>query len=205
MQKNNTTAHESEVTRADALLLFKLINDKAVSKDARHRLAEYVDEVLNAAPITDATNNRPLFLRGFVEGWQQVGGHSRRNVGEILQRVKSGETLESVITDFQRQMTSNEEAHRGGWLNMPEPKDKTSDEWRYWKLRRMEKAFDASDREAYAEAWREFRALLDGLMAEPDFWHTGNARTLLPDLIIARQEIDRTRAFEKRQRAKGAA
>lgn len=104
--KDTITTNESEVTRADALLLFKLINDEAVSEDARHHLTAYVDEVLNAAPITDATNNRPLFLRGFVEGWQQVNKYARRNVGEILQRVKGGESVESVIGDFQRQMTA---------------------------------------------------------------------------------------------------
>jgi hypothetical protein len=38
--KDTTTAHESEVTRADALLLFKLINDEAVSEDARRRIDE---------------------------------------------------------------------------------------------------------------------------------------------------------------------
>lgn len=104
--KDTTTTNESEVTRTDALLLFNLINDEAVAEDARRHLREYVDDVLNAAPITDATNNRPLFLRGFAEGWHRVSDHVRRNVGEILQRVKGGESVESVIGDFLRQMTA---------------------------------------------------------------------------------------------------
>lgn len=204
--KDTTTANESEVTRADALRLFNLINDETVAQDARRHLTEYVDEILDAAPVTDPTNNRPLFLRGFVEGWGRVDDPSRHNVGEVLQRVKGGESLESVIGDFQRQMTAGNEAIRERWLTMPEPKDKTSDEWRYWTLRRMERAFDGDDREAYNQAWAEFTALLKGLIADEDFWHTGNARALLPHLIIARQRIDEQNAREKRSRAgvKGA-
>ncbi len=201
MQKKDTTTNESEVTRADALLLFKLINDEAVSEDARWHLTEYVDDILSGAPATDPTNNRPLFLRGFSEGWPRADDHSRRNVGEFLCRVKKGESVESIIADFRGQLDANAAAYAERWLTMPEPKDKTSDEWRYWKLRRMEKAFDG-DGEAYKQAWTEVTDLLKGLMAEADFWHTGNARALLPTLIIARQRIDETRAFEERESAK---
>ncbi len=205
--KDTTTAAQSNVTRADALLLFNLINDEAVSEDARRHLTEYVDDILSAAPTSDPTTIKAQFLRHFAVGWRASGDHSRRNVGEFLCRVKRGETVESIIADFRGQLDANAAAYTERWLTMPEPKDKTSNEWRYWKLRRMEKAFDGEDSEAYAEAWREFRALLTGLMAEADFWHTGNACTLLPHLIIARQEIDQQNARAKRQRAgvKGAA
>jgi hypothetical protein len=200
-QANTTTANESKVTRADALLLFKLINDEAVSEDARRHLAEYVDDILSASEVSDLTNNRPLFLRGFAEGWPRADNYSRRNVGELLQRVKRGEALESIIADFRGQLDAGAEARLERWLTMPEPKDKTSDEWRYWKLRRMERAFAGADGEAYRQAWQEFRALLKGLMADESFWHTGNARALLPDLIIARQQIDKQNAYEKRVHA----
>jgi hypothetical protein len=84
---------------------------------------------------------------------------------------------------------------------MPEPEDKTSDEWRYWKLRRMERAFEGGDGAAYKQAWAEFKLLLNDLMAVEGFWHTGNARALLPTLIIARQQIDEQKAREKKVRA----
>ena len=200
-QANTTTANESKVTRADALLLFKLINDEAVSEDARRHLAEYVDDILSASEVSDLTNNKPLFLRGFIESWPRADKYSRRNVGELLQRVKCGEALESIIADFRGQLDAGAEARLERWLTMPEPKDKTSDEWRYWKLRHMERAFDGEDGAAYKQAWAEFTALLKGLMADESFWHTGNARDLLPSLIIARQQIDHARAFEKRQSA----
>ncbi len=201
MQNNTTTANESGVTRADALLLFKLINDEAVSEDARRHLAEYVDDILSASEVSDLTNNRPLFLRGFIEGWPRADKYSRRNVGELLQRVKCGEALASIIADFRGQLDAGAEARLERWLTMPEPKDKTSDEWRYWKLRRMERAFDGEDGAEYKQAWQEFKLLLNDLMAEEDFWHTGNAHALLPHLIIARQQIDKQKARAKRVRA----
>jgi hypothetical protein len=201
MQNNTTTANESGVTRADALLLFKLINDEAVSEDARRHLAEYVDDILSASEVSDLTNNRPLFLRGFIEGWPRADKYSRRNVGELLQRVKCGEALASIIADFRGQLDAGAEARLERWLTMPEPKDKTSDEWRYWKLRRMERAFDGEDGAEYKQAWQEFKLLLNDLMAEEDFWHTGNAHALLPRLIIARQQIDKQKARAKRVRA----
>jgi hypothetical protein len=202
----STTTNKQRVTRTDALLLFDLIHDEAVSEDVRCHLIEYVDDVLNSSPISDLTNSRPLFLRALLDGWQRAGKHSRRNVGEVLQRVKGGEALESVIADFRGQLDAGAEARLERWLTMPEPKDKTSDEWRYWKLRRMEKAFDGKDGEAYKQAWQDFRVLLKGLMADESFWHTGTARALLPHLIIARQRIDKQHAHEKRSRAgmKGA-
>ncbi len=63
--------------------------------------------------------------------------------------MKKGESVESIITDFRGQLDANAAAYAERWLTMPEPKDKTSDEWRYWKLRRMERAFDGDDSEAY--------------------------------------------------------
>ena len=40
-----------------------------------------------------------------------------------------------------------------------------------------------------------------GLMRDEDFWHVNNALALLPHLIIARQEIDRRGARDKRLKA----
>jgi hypothetical protein len=124
-------------------------------------------------------------------------------IQKTLARTQAGESLAAIYAGREAARARRRAEREAENLNAPEPKDKTSDEWRYWKLRRMEKAFEerGENGEAYAEAWREFRALLDGLLADEDFWHTGNARTLLPHLIIARQEIDRTRAFERSQSA----
>jgi hypothetical protein len=102
---------------------------------------------LSAAPVTDLTNNKALFMR-FTAGWRGAGDHSRRNVGEFLSRVKAGESVESIIADFRGQLDAGAKAYAERWLTMPEPKDKTSDEWRYCSLRRMGRAFDGEDGEA---------------------------------------------------------
>jgi hypothetical protein len=197
MPSTKKAADQQSGTRKDALLLFKLIHDEAISEDARHHLLEYVDDILNSAPLTDAAHNKPLFLRGFVDGWQRSDSHSRRNVGEILGRVKAGETLEQVLDDFNAQLQRSVAVQRAAWLTMPQPKDRNSDEWRYWKLRRLEDALQGNDIEASEQAWKEFKTLLTGLMAEGGFWYTGNAVALLPHLLIVRQEIDRAKASER--------
>jgi hypothetical protein len=88
-----------------------------------------------------------------------------------------------------------------------EPVDRLSNEWRYWKIREVEKAFSEKEAKAWGEAWDYYRDLLRGLMAEGSFWHTYFARNLLPYLIEARQHIDGLHQQERRVRAgmKGAA
>jgi hypothetical protein len=82
-----------------------------------------------------------------------------------------------------------------------EPVNRLSSEWRYWKIRQIERAFNGDDRADYQAAWDEFRALLSSLMAEDDFWHTYFARNLLPYLIEARQHIDGLNLEERRSQA----
>jgi hypothetical protein len=115
--------------------------------------------------------------------------------------VAHGESLAAIHAGREAARARRHAEREAERLNVPEPKDKTSDEWRYWKLRRMERAFDGEDGAEYKQAWAEFTALLKGLMADESFWHTGNARALLPHLIIARQQIDHARAFERSQSA----
>jgi hypothetical protein len=120
---------------------------------------------------------------------------------KTLARTEAGESLAAIYAEREAARSARQAAREAENLNAPEPKDKTSDEWRYWKLRRMERAFDGGDGAEYKQAWAEFTALLKGLMADESFWHTGNARTLLPHLIIARQQIDKQKARAKKVRA----
>lgn len=71
-----------------------------------------------------------------------------------------------------------------------EPKDRLSNEWRHWKLRQFEQAFNSGELETYTAAWTEFRDLLRGLMADGNFWHTSHATELLPHLLSIRQYLD---------------
>lgn len=73
----------------------------------------------------------------------------------------------------------------------PEPEDKTSDAWRYWKLRQFESAVEnrMEDHEAYNRAWDEFRALASDVLADEDF-NIVHAKMLMPHLVAALQHVD---------------
>ena len=211
-RQTTTLAHASAAAR-----FHRLITDETQPAEARHDLLEWFDQMCNH---TEVNLEHPAFFpKAFLMAAKGTEEMPRKKgvknpdaawawqaydeIQKTLARTSAGESLAAIYAEREAARERRQAAREAENLNAPEPEDKTSDEWRYWKLRRMERAFDGrrEDGEAYAEAWREFRALLDGLLADEDFWHTGNARALLPTLIIARQQIDHTRAFEKRQSA----
>ena len=183
-----------DTLRRDAVRLFNIVNDQNIPLEVRHALVGYVDDVVSDAPSADWTNNRAHFLRCFIEG---ARGRLTRPVGEIIKRLHKGETAEEIIRDFECRGEATSARLQAEELAKPEPPDKTSAEWRYWKLRRMEQAFQSGDKEASRAAWDEFEALLMGLLRDENFWRAQSALALLPHLIIARQEIDRTNAGAK--------
>ncbi len=200
---------------------YHLITDENQPAEARRDLLEWFDQMCNH---TGASLEHPAFFpKAFLmaaKGTEEMPRKKRGKsldarcawqaydaIQKTLARIQAGESLAAIYDAREAARSARQADREAEQLNAPEPEDKTSDEWRYWTLRRMEKAFDGDDGAAYKQAWAEFTALLKGLMADKDFWHTGNARTLLPHLIIARQRIDEQNAREKRQRAgvKGAA
>jgi hypothetical protein len=212
-KQTTTLAHASEAAR-----FYRLITDDGQPEEAIRDLLEWFDQMCNH---TEVNLEHPAFFpKAFLmaakgteemprrKGVKNLDAHcawqAYDEIQKTLARTKAGESLAAIYSEREAARERRRAAREAENLNAPEPEDTTSDEWRYWKLRRMERAFDGrrEDGEAYAEAWREFRALLDGLLADEDFWHTGNARALLPTLIIARQRIDETRAFEERESAK---
>jgi hypothetical protein len=217
-KRTTTLAHTSAANR-----FYRLIADETQPAEASRDLLEWFDQMCNHTGVNlehpaffpkaflmaaKATEEMPRKKRGknldAAWAWQAYD-----EIQKTLARTQAGESLAAIYAGREAARERRQAAREAENLNAPEPEDKTSDEWRYWKLRRLERAFDGrrEDGEAYAEAWREFRALLDGLLADEDFWHTGNARALLPHLIIARQQIDKQNAREKKVRAgvKGAA
>ena len=190
--------------RRDAVRLFNIVNDQNIPPEVRHALVGYVDDVASSAVSADWTNNSAHFLR-----WSTATARARlsRAVSEIIKRLHKGETAEETIRDFEHQWAVRAASRRRAELTKPEPQDRTSAEWRYWKLRRMEQAFQSGDKEGYRAAWDEFEALLMGLLRDENFWRAQSALTLLPHLMIARQEIDRTKhspAAKKSARARTA-
>lgn len=182
------TAARMEVTRSDALLLFKSINAEGVSEDAQINIIGHVDDVLNATPASDPVNDQELFLRFFLDGWQHSTRHTRTNVGEIIQRLKAKQSINEIHDHFQRERAKWSAKHQEEERNKPEPKDRTSGEWRYWKLRRMERALrgelgDAERRKARREFKQIARQAVN--VATLDRYH---AEMMLPHFIIAIQQ-----------------
>lgn len=94
----------------------------------------------------------------------------------------------------------------GATLAAPEPADKTSDEWRYWKLRHLEAALESTDQKEMLAAMSYFRELLTFAEQEASIFTLSTVRRLLPDLIILWQQVE---SFDKpertpRRKSKGA-
>jgi hypothetical protein len=155
-------------------------------------------------------------FKGYVTGDRLESYRQRLRVNELIadpsvsedaKRVLQEAIDEHRVLDFAKLIKRVERGLPLADPEKPEPKDKTSNEWRYWKIRQLEAGFDGpSDAKGYELAWDEFKALLRGLMSDENFWHVSNAKALLPHLIIARQSIDKMNAREKRSQAamKGA-
>ncbi len=215
-KQTTTLAHASEAAR-----FHRLITDDGQPEEARRDLLEWFDQMCNHTEVN--LEHPAFFRRAFLMAAKTTEEMPRRKLAESLNaycawqaydeiqktlaRTQAGESLAAIYAGREAARARRRAEREAERLNAPEPEDKTSDEWRCWKLRRMEKAFDGDDSEAYKQAWAEFKLLLNDLMAVEEFWHTGNARALLPHLIIARQQIDKQKAREKRVRAgvKGAA
>jgi uncharacterized protein (UPF0147 family) len=198
--KKNSTPQTN--TRKTALRLFNLLHDERVPKDARRTLMEWTDDIANDSPLTDPAQNRNLFLRAFVDGWQRPdSAHARTVMCEILSRLDASESLESIFADFDRERVEWARKAKEEERRKPEPEDKLSDAWRYWTLRKFEDAFNGDDRAAYTAAWREFKTLLNGLTSDGNFYYTSFALALLPQLIICRQEIDKLTRRDRKSKA----
>lgn len=178
----------AEQLKRDALLLFNTIHDERIPYDVRNEVEEYVQDIYTDVPETWAANNKPVFVMGFVKGWQRKSTkYARRNVKEILTRLKKGESAESIIADWEARAKAASEKAQAEELSAPEPADKNSNEWRYWKLRRMEAAFRGEfGATAQREAWREFRRIArEAVKAATHQYH--HAACMLPHFIVALQ------------------
>jgi hypothetical protein len=93
-------------------------------------------------------------------------------VKSIVTRYDAGVTLREQAEEEEARRGEVNERHKAEQLEKPEPKDKLSDEWRYWKLRQVEHAFGPermNNPNAYAEAWAYCNTLLAGCTKTPTF------------------------------------
>jgi hypothetical protein len=149
-----------------------------------------------------------FFVQFFVNAARDLSPKYRALVElkAIVARYDAGATLREMVEEEEARGRERTERHKAAQLEKPEPKDRLSDEWRYWKLRQIEHAFgpacmEEAGAEAYSAAHRYFRELLTGLFRDENFYNVAHILPLLPQLIIARQELDRTDRYERRSAA----
>jgi hypothetical protein len=208
MRKKGTGHKPKLGTPATAARVFSLINSKREQADAQIELLEWCDELMSREGV-NYSRERAVFTSMFLKAARRSERdgdklNAYREIQRILARVESGETLTEVINAREAERERQRVKMRHEAFTAPEPKDTTSDEWRYWKIRQIGRALDEGG-EARSRAMSEVRALLRGLAGSPDFWHVDNVKRLLPDLIIARQEIDQLDKPPRRARRGGRA
>jgi hypothetical protein len=172
-------------------MLFNAINSPGVDNKAQVNILGYVDEVIDNSPSADPAHDKSLFLRLFPKGWQESSYHERRNMGEIIQRIRAGQAIEEIHERFEQAWAKSRAEAEEKERSAPEPRNKLSGEWRYWKLRQMERALRGeSGREAQRTARREFKQIAREAIAIAalDSYH---AQTMLPDFIVAIQQKGR--------------
>jgi len=90
-----------------------------------------------------------------------------------------------------KKATAEDRDERPKELDAPEPKDKTSDAWRYWTLRHIEAGLVSQPggkrAEAWGAFWRFFDTFRDTLLSRRDYTAADvyDASALLPHLVIA--------------------
>jgi len=167
-----------------------------------HHFAEFVDEVMtHGGDQTLLDINSDFFVPMFVAAARDLGGFDRRVVAlrELVTRVEASVVdLEELYAESKREQAERAERYKQEELEKPEPKDKTSSEWRHWKLRHVEHALDGDDPKEFQAAVLFISELVGEMLATIKPGHTGTARSILASLIMERQE--RQRAEKKAAR-----
>lgn len=164
-------------------------------------IVEASDHVMSfARPCLNPNPDHRFFVPIFVDAVREIGrGHeSYVDLKALLARVDAGEDLDAIAAQDDERRRESGGRRKAKELAKREPKDKTSDAWRYWKLRRIEAGMRGDDPEAKAEAWREFwrffEAFKDTLMGRgKDFTNADarDARSVLANLIITWQQAQK--------------
>jgi hypothetical protein len=161
--------------------------------------SESSDNLMLASP------GEPLFplvyARAAAEWKREPEPNVYTRLLDIIRRVDAGESLAEMYAECERRHAEWKAEREAEELAKPEPKDKTSAEWRWWKLRQVEADLDSGDTERYGAAWGYFRNLLLWLIADSNFWHVSTVHRLLASLMVIRQELD---GMERRERRSDA-
>jgi hypothetical protein len=172
------------------------------SAKGRHALGERVSELL------DRSDEADIFAPDFQLPALTIALRDAGDTGEaadlrkIVERVDSGETLDGIAAaDEQAEKDAEREMRErpAPELSQPEPKDKTSRDWRIWKLRHIEAGFDAPrDSAEWVQAWRDFDEFFEHFAG--DSLNVTTATAILPSLIIAWQDSQKREGKAKRRK-----
>jgi hypothetical protein len=157
--------------------------------DGAHYFVEHVDAVLEGGEDGLMPNpDSKYFVPLFVEAWNERGARDRhvRKLLDLIKRVDEGADLNALYDEDKRQEAARQESLRAADLAKPEPKDRLSDEWRYWKIRHLGAGLQGGDAEAWGEFWRYLDAFKDAALSADVYTATAYtaARQMLPDLLI---------------------
>jgi hypothetical protein len=167
--------------------------------DGAYYFSEHVDALMESGGQQTLLDfNSEYFIPFFVEAARDCGPKDYRyhRLLDLIRRVDEGADLNQLRDEENRQRAERSARYEVEELAKPEPKDKTSDEWRYWKLRQMKNALRGEDKAAASAAVEEFIGYAEGFLGQRRFV-VSEVEELLPDLIIFWQ---RRRGGKKRGR-----
>jgi hypothetical protein len=153
------------------------------------------DNIMVASPAFDLFPF--LFVRAAADWKGSSGPNHYTRLLDLIRRVDAGEDLDQIAADTERRGDEKRAAMEAAELAKPEPKDKTSDGWRYWQLRHIEAGMASDGEAARVEArgafWSFFDSFKKTLLSRGDYTveDVSAARGLLPQLIINWQKTER--------------
>lgn len=182
----------ASMSRNDVRRLYQIGQDESQSEEARDWLWGFFSDLASNAACIDYVNDRAVFTRALSEVLSNIesrGAQGRNEhylkLKEVLERVNKGETLDGIYQETRAARRKREEERN----NAPEPTNWRSQEWRHWKIRQLTRALNSDDTAAREAAFQEYKTLLSELVRDEDFYCVPFMVALLPDLIIARQDI----------------
>jgi hypothetical protein len=96
-----------EQLKKNASFLYNVMHDEG-EDSARLTLAEHIEDVMGH----DVLRSRDVFVRAYVDGYATSDKHSKRNAGEILRRLRKGETPAGILVSWERKAAKRADEHR---------------------------------------------------------------------------------------------
>ena len=147
------------------------------------------DGVMVSSPLYE------FFPAIFVKAARDLGRdhHAYVAVKELVARVDAGEDLDALHAEDERRHAARDKRRRAAARRKPEPKDKTSFDWRLWTQRHIEDGMrsesEAERVEAWGAFWSYYDTFRDTLLGRMDYTadDVKEAAAMLPYIVGAWQ------------------